>query len=71
MHLNTTSIDIRQEDTTLSVSTELDATSPSGTPCENTAVYEIDVENIFDVEVESECVLAYYINTDCRSIPPA
>ena len=65
------SIDICQEETTFSVSVELDLTSQISTTCEDTAVYEIDVENIFDVEVESECVLAYYINTDCRSIPPA
>ena len=51
--LDNTAIDIFQEETTLSVSVELDVTSRSGTTCEDTAVYEIDVENIFDIEVEA------------------
>ena len=61
----TVPIDICQEDTTFSVSAEVDATFPSGTICEDTAVYEFDVENIFGVEVETECVLADDSNTDC------
>ena len=69
--LDTTSIGILQEETTLSVSSELDATSTSGMKYEYTSVYEIDVENICDVEVEAECVLADDSNTDCCSIPPA
>ena len=65
------SIDICQEDTTFSVSDDLDETSTSGTTCEDTAVYEIDVQNICDVEVESEFVLADDINTDFCLILPA
>ena len=45
------SIDICQYETTFSVSDELDAISPSGTACEDTSVYEMDVEKIFDIEV--------------------
>ena len=36
-----------------SVSVKVDATSPSGKICEDTAVYEFDVENICDVEFET------------------
>ena len=68
--LDTTAIVICQEETTLSVYADLDATLPSGTTCENTDVYEIDVEKICDVEVEAECLLADDINNDCRLIPP-
>ena len=32
-------------------------------------MYEIHVENIYDVEVEAECVLEDYGNTDCRLTP--
>ena len=32
-------------------------------------MYEIDVEKIFDVEVEAECVLEDDSNTDCRLTP--
>ena len=65
------SIDIFQQQIAFSVSTELDATSPSVTTCEDTSVCEIYVENIFDVEVEAECVLTDDGNTNCRQIPPA
>ena len=61
--LDATAIDICQEESTISVSAELDATSPCGTPCEKTAVYKIDVEKICDVEYEAKCVLADYSNT--------
>ena len=69
--LDTTTIDIFQEDTTLSVSSELYATSPIGTTYKETTVYEIYVENICCVEVETECVLADDSNIDCRYIPPS
>ena len=69
--LDNTSIDICQEETKLSVYVELYATSTCGMKCEYTAVYEIDVKKICDVEVEAECVLAYDINTDCSLIPPS
>ena len=65
------SIDICQEETIFSVSDEVDTTSASGTICEDKAVHEFDVENIFDVEVETEYVLADDSNNDCHSIPPA
>ena len=47
------SIDICQDETKFIVSSEVDATSPSGTLCKDTAMYEFDVENICDVEVET------------------
>ena len=34
-------------------------------------MYKTDAEKICDVEVESECLLADYSNTYCRSIPLA
>ena len=43
------SIDILLEETTLSVYVELYSTSPSGTTCEDTAVYENDVDNVCNV----------------------
>ena len=64
--LDTTEIDIFQEETKISISAELDATLTSGTKYKDTSVYRIDVEKIFDVEVEAECVLADDINTDCH-----
>ena len=65
------SIDICQEETTFSVSDDLDTTSPSVTTCEDTAVYEIDAKENCDVEVKVECVLADDSNTYCRFISPA
>ena len=47
------SIDICQERVKRSVSAKVYETSPSGTICEDTDVYEFDVEKIFDVEVET------------------
>ena len=64
-------IDICQEETTFIVSSDVYATSPSGTICEDTAEYEFDVEKICDAEVETECVFADNSNTDCCSIPSA
>ena len=49
-------IDICREETTFSVSAEVYTTSPIGKICEDMHVYKFDVENIFDVEVEVECV---------------
>ena len=69
--LDTTEINIFQEETTLSVYDELDVTLPSGTTWEDTVVYKICVENICDVEVEAECVLEDDNNTNCCSIPTA
>ena len=46
-------IDVCQEGKKFSVSVKVDATSPSGKICEDTAVYEFDVENICDVEFET------------------
>ena len=64
-----TSFDIWQQETTVSVSAELYKTLPNDTPFEDTAVYEIDVENICDVEVEAECVFEDDSNTDCHLNP--
>ena len=47
------SIYICQEETKYSFSDEVDSTLSSGTICEDTDVYEFDVEKIFDVEVET------------------
>ena len=44
-------IDIFQDETAFSVSAEVDATCPSGTIFEHTAMYRFDVEEICDVEV--------------------
>ena len=65
------SIDICQWGTRFSVSAKVDATSRSGMICEDTYVYEYDVDNICDVEVETECVLVDGCNTDCYLITPA
>ena len=65
------SIDIFQEETTFNVSAEVDATFPIGEICEDTSVYDFEVDNIFDVEVETECVLEDDSINDCRLIPPA
>ena len=64
------SIDICQEETTFIVSSELNSTLPSGKICEDTAVYGFDIENIFDVQIETECLLEDDSNTDCRSTQP-
>ena len=65
------SIDIFQQDTTFNVSVEVDATLTIGAICEDTSVYDFDVDNICDVEVETECVLEDDSINDCRLIPPA
>ena len=62
---------ICQEEKTFSVSAEVDATSSSCTIFEDTAVYEFDVQNIFDIKFEMECVLSDHINNECFSINPA
>ena len=38
--------------------------------CEDTSVYEIDVEKICGVKCVAECVLAEYSNIEFRPIPP-
>ena len=65
------SIDICQEETTFNVYTEVDSTFPSGTICEDIAVYDFDVDNICDVEVDTECVFVDGSNTYYHLIPPS
>ena len=53
-------IGICQEKTKLSVSAEVDATSPSGTMYEDTDAYEFDVENICDVHLHCNQCWPYH-----------
>ena len=51
-----------------SVSDKVDTTLPSCTICEDTAVYDFEVDKTCDDEVEKYCLFEDVSNNDCHSI---